>query len=160
MSLKPCLQCGNSCKILPVQLGDIFTLTYLRICSLECMIIITYDFLYEIGEHRNFRDSLYDKQDNEDAIESKKFIYEVTEDTLKNMKEHFEANPNLLSTPIPKEIANIFASNPSILSNSAEIIRWVRPTKEDKIKWQSNYVANLKDKLKHAVQELEDLESE
>lgn len=31
MATKPCIQCGTECDILAVQLGDIFTLTYLRV---------------------------------------------------------------------------------------------------------------------------------
>jgi hypothetical protein len=64
--MKPCIQCGNDCEILPVMLGDTFTLTYLRVCSSECMFLVAYDYLYDICHHKDFRNKLYELQNEED----------------------------------------------------------------------------------------------
>ena len=160
MCNKPCLHCGTDCQILPVQLGDIFTLTYMRICSAECMFMMAYDYLYEVGYHKQFRNSLWDKQDAEDAALRKEFVDTVTEEALKNMREHFETNPNLLSTPAPDCILKMFEGVPPIPMCSSQPMRFTRPTKKEKIRWQTEHVQRLKDNLREALHDLEKLENE
>ena len=119
MTLKPCIQCGNDCEILPVQLGDLFTLTFLRICSAECMFMEAYDFLYSIGYHKSFRAKLHDKQNEEDAAERKVYVDQVTEESLKMMREYltcplpvpsFRSNLNTVSLPylLPVKSTKLF----------------------------------------------------
>jgi len=160
MSKKPCIQCGNDCEILPVQLGDIFTLTYLRICSPECMFIEAYDYLYEIGYHKSFRGALYDKQNEEDMAERKAYVNDVTEGALRMMREHFETNPNLLSTPAPDCILKMFEGVPPIPQCATQTMRFTRPTKQDKVRWQKERVDRLKKDLQEALHELDGLENE
>ena len=160
MSTKPCIQCGTECEILPVQLGDIFTLTYMRICSAECMFMMAYDYLYEIGFHKSFRNSLWNKQDAEDAAKRKEFVDTVTEETLKNMREHFQSNPNLLSTPAPNCILKMFENVPTISKCSSQTMRFTRPSKQEKIRWQTEHVNRLKENLRDALHDLEKLENE
>ncbi len=156
---KPCIQCGNECEILPVQLGDIFTLTFLRICSPECMFMEAYDYIYEMGYHKHFRNKLYDKQNEEDAAERKEYVDQVTEESLKMMRKHLEANPNLLSTPAPQNILKTFEGVPPIPQCSGQTIRFTRPTKQEKIRWQKERVDRLKTDLYEALKELEELKN-
>lgn len=160
MSTKPCVQCGKECEILPVQLGDIFTLSYLRVCGPECMFIVAYDYLYEIGYHKQFRGHLYDKQNEEDFALRKEFVETVTEESLRMMREHLQANPNLLSTPAPDCISKIFDGVPPIPNCSGSTVRFTRPSKEDKLRWQKDYVEKLRGNLREALNDLEKLENE
>ena len=128
MTLKPCIQCGNDCEILPVQLGDLFTLTFLRICSAECMFMEAYDFLYSIGYHKSFRAKLHDKQNEEDAAERKVYVDQVTEESLKMMREYLEANPKLLSNPAPDCMLKMFEGATPFSQCSGQIMKFTRPT--------------------------------
>lgn len=111
MCLKPCIQCGKDCEILPVQLGDLFTLCFLRVCSGECMFLIAYEFMRDNCEHKQFRGKLYDMQNEEDKKERDDWVKEVTDESLKMMRESFEANPNLLSHPVPEGIVEMSQKN-------------------------------------------------
>lgn len=160
MSKKPCIQCGNECEILPVQLGDIFTLTFLRICSPECMFMEAYDYLYEMGEHKTFRGKLYDKQNEEDAAERKEYVDSITDEPLRMMREDLPVNPNLLSTPVPDCILKMFEGVPPIPQCSSQSMRFTRLTKQEKIRWQKERVDRLKKDLREALHELEGLEND
>lgn len=154
VSTKPCIECGKECEILPVQLGDSFTLTYLRVCGPECMFIVAYDYLYEIGYHKEFRNKLYDKQNEEDKVLRDEFIDTTTEMYLESLKKRLEANPGLLTTPTPNCITDLFASVPSIPSCSSTTTRFTRLTKDEKIKWARQRVQRLQEDLLEAQLDL------
>lgn len=160
MSLKPCIECGKDCEILPVQLGDLFTLTYMRICSAECMFLQAYDFLIEIGYHKQFRGSLYDKQNEEDKKERTKYVDMVTQESLRMMREHFEASPNLLSTPVPPLIHELFSNAPVIPSNAGTTMTFTRPSFEERIQWAKDHLARMQKEYNEAQKDLERLEKE
>lgn len=90
MSLKPCIECGKECEILPVQLGDLFTLCFLRVCSGDCMFLIACEFMRENCEHKQFRNKFYELQNEEDKKERDEYVKEVTDESLKMMREHSE----------------------------------------------------------------------
>src|SRR5277367_6119294 len=94
MTTKPCIECGKDCEILPIQLGDMFTLRFLRVCSGECMFLIAYEFIRDIYEHKGFSGKLYNMQNEEDKNLRDDFVKEVTDESIKNMREHFKTNPN------------------------------------------------------------------
>lgn len=162
MSLKPCIQCGKDCEILPVQLGDLFTLCYLRVCGGECMFLIAYEFMCDIFEHKQFRNKLYEMQNEEDKKDRDDLVKEITDEWLRSRREHqhLEANPLLLSHPIPEGIAEIFENSPGIPQAAGTTMRFTRPSREDKIKWANKHVERLKDDLRNALHELEGLENE
>jgi hypothetical protein len=160
MGLKPCIECGKECEILPMQLGDLFTLTYLRVCSAECLFLIVYEFLVDIGDHKQLRGKLYDLQNKEDKKDRDDWVKVVTDESLKIMKEHLDANPLLLSTPIPNIIVETFRNNPGIPQSGRETMRFSRPTKMERIKWARNHVKKLNADLKKALCELEAIENE
>ena len=157
---KPCIECGKECEILPVQLGDSFTLTYLRVCGPECMFIVAYDYLYEIGYHKDFRNKLYDKQNEEDKALRDEFIDTTTKMCLESLKKSLEANPGLLTTPTPNCITEMFASAPQIPSCSSSVFRFTRPSKEDKLKWARAHVTRMRERLQEAEQDLAKAENE
>jgi hypothetical protein len=99
--MKPCIECGKDCEIWPIQLGDFFTLTYLRVCSPDCMFLVAYEFMRDIGEHKSFRNKLWELQNEEDRAERTRFVEGVTQDSIKLMREQFESCPDLLSRPVP-----------------------------------------------------------
>jgi len=144
--MKPCIECGKDCEILPVQLGDIFTLTYLRVCSGECMFLIAYEFMRDISEHKQFRVHLYDKQDEEDNKLRDEYVKQVTDEYLKTMRDDFKVNPNLLSTPVASGIFKMFNAS-SIPQSSGTTMKFTRPSLEDRIMWQTQHVESLKTKL-------------
>lgn len=154
--MKPCIECGKECEILPVQLGDFFTLTYLRVCSSDCMFLVAYGFLREIHEHKQFRNYLYDLQNEEDKAASSKFVDEVTQESLKRMREDLEKNPNLLSTPIPQGISEMF-KGPHISQNCGQMVRFTRPSIDDRIKWQTQSVERLRTQLANEEEDLKKL---
>ncbi len=156
---KPCIQCGNECEILPVQLGDTFTLAYLRVCGPECMFLVAYDYLYEIGYHKQFRGALYEKQDEEDKKERDQWIKEVTDEAIRMMGEHFAANPKMLSTPAPDCVLKMFSDCPP-LPASCGVMRFTRPSKEDRLRWQAEHVQRLRSQLSEAEKDWEALQSE
>jgi hypothetical protein len=159
MTTKPCILCRIECDILPVQLGDFFTLTYLRVCGAECMFLVAYDYLYEIGEHKSFRNSLHDKENDEDKAECKRFRDEVTKQALESMRKDLENSINLLSTPIPPLIHEMF-SNSTPLPQTGGTMKFTRPSKKDKISWQAKHVVGLRERLAEAEKDLEALINE
>lgn len=154
MTLKPCIECGKDCEILPVQLGDFFTLTYLRVCSGECMFLQAYEYLREVGYHKQFRNSLHDKENEEDKKERDEYVKMVTNESLRMMREHLEACPALLSHPVPNEVVEMFKSTPQIPCSSGATMRFTRPSIEDRIKWAHERVNQLKQDTNEAEQEL------
>lgn len=146
-TLKPCIECGKDCEILPVQLGDMFTLSYLRVCSGECMFLIAYEFLREIFEHKQFLSKLYDMQNYEDNTLRDEYIDFTTKEFLKAQREHFEENPTLLSTPIPNVIFEMFGNQHSIPQSCGTTMRFTRPSKKERIKWTISYIKQLKKQL-------------
>jgi hypothetical protein len=161
MSDKPCLQCGTECKILPVQLGDIFTLAYIRFCSAECLFMMTYEYLYKIGYHKSFRNSLLVLEEVEDAAMRKDFVDTVTDDALKVLHECLQDNSNLLSTHVNDSILKIFEGVPPIPSLcSNQTIRFTRLSKQEKIRLQTDHINRLKDSLRDALHDLEKMEND
>lgn len=145
---------------MPVQLGDLFTLSFLRVCGAECMFLLAYDYLYEIGYHKSFCGNLFDKQNEEDLAERTKYVDRVTEEALRIMREDLQANPKLLSTPVPEGILKIFEEVTPIPQCSGQTMKFTRPSKEEKIRWQTARVDRLKNDLSGALEELRGLESE
>lgn len=139
---------------MPVQLGDSFTLTYLRVCGPECMFIVAYDYLYEIGEHKSFRNSLYDMQNAEDRAERDRVMKEVADESLRMLGESFKANPGLLTMPMPHSITQLFAEAPTVCCYSSTTIKFTRPTKKQKIKWAKDRVKRLEGDLLEAELDL------
>jgi hypothetical protein len=129
--MKPCIECGKDCDILPVQLGDFFTLTYLRVCSPECMFLVAYEFMRDIGEHKQFRNKLWELQNEEDKALRTNHVDEVTQESLRSMREHFEKCPDLLSRPVPNLVSDLFKSAPTISSNCGQTMRFTRPTSDE-----------------------------
>lgn len=159
MSLKPCIHCGKECDIMPMQLGDSFTLCYLRVCGPECLFSIAYDYLHEVGYHKQFRSSLYDKQNPEDKEKRDEWVKEVTEGALKAQREYLESNPHLLSTPAPESILKMFRNSSKVPLFEGKTMTFTRPSLENKIKWQKAYVEKLTNNLKEALLDLEKLEN-
>lgn len=157
--MKPCIECGKDCEILPVQLGDLFTLTNLRVCSAECMFLIAYEFMREECIHKQFRNKLHTLENEEDAKERAAYVKMITEESLKEMAKHFKENPLLLSHPVPNEIVDMFKNAPPIPS-CGPTARFTRPKVEDRIKWAKEHVNRLKKDLREALHDLEKLENE
>ena len=160
MNLKPCIECGKDCEILPVQLGDLFTMSYIRVCSGECMFLQAYDFLREIGYHKQFRGSLYDKQNKEDKKECDAYVKMITDESLKQMREHFEACPKLLSTPAPNLVVEMFKTPSTIPCNSGQTVTFARPSLEDRIKWTKESLAKHQKRYNQTKKELLRLQRE
>jgi len=158
--LKPCINCDTPCEILPIQLGDFFTLVYLRVCSGECMFLMAYEFLHDLYEHKNFRNSLYEMENEEDAATRKIYQDKVTEESLRMMREDFQKNPNLLSTPAPKCVIDMFQYVPQLPTNSGNTVRFTRFTKEERIEYQKKYVESQRMKLSEAENDLEKIKNE
>jgi hypothetical protein len=150
---KPCIECGKECSIFPIELGDSFTLTYLRVCGTECLFRITYDYLYSICHHKDFRNHLYDLQNAEDRALRDEFIDVTTKMALEEFRKH----PQLLSTPIATAVFDMFKDAPQ-LPDVGGVCRFVRPTKEEKIQWAKRHVNQLTADLLLAQKDLEDLE--
>lgn len=155
--MKPCIECGKECEILPVQLGDLFTISYLRVCSGECMFLQAYEFLREIGYHKQFRGSLYDKQNKEDKKERDDYVKMITDESLKSMREHFESCPELLSTSAPSFVSELFKNSPTISSNCGTTMRFTRPKLEERIRWQKESIERLKKQLEDEEESLNKL---
>ena len=74
------------------------------------------------------------------------------------MKKSLEVNPKLLTSPMPSiDLFKDFAKMPDC---GGVTMRFTRPSKKDRIKWQSAHVDTLREKLIEAVQDLEKMESE
>lgn len=155
--MKPCIECGKDCEILPVQLGDFFTLTYLRVCSPECMFLVAYEFMRDIGEHKQFRNKLYELQNEEDKSLRTQYVDEVTQESLKSMREHFESCPDLLSHRIPNLVHDLFKTAPNINSNCEQTMRFTRPKLDDRIKWAKEHVVRMQNNVEEAMEDLQKL---
>jgi Sec-independent protein translocase protein TatA len=155
--MKPCIECGKDCDILPVQFGDFFTLTYLRVCSPECMFLVAYEFMRDIGEHKQFRNKLWELQNEEDKALRTNHVDEVTQESLRSMREHFEKCPDLLSRRVPNLVSDLFKSAPTISSNCGQTMRFTRPKLDDRIKWQLESVQRIKTQLADERDQLEKL---
>ncbi len=142
---KPCIQCDKECDILPIELGDSFTLTYLRICSPECMFMTAYDYLHDIGCHRDFRTHLSVLQSEEDRKAKDEFIRRTTEAFLQDFGDHLKLNPNLLSVPVPKVIEEMFGGreNLNFPFSSGKAMKWAQPSKEDRILWAKKHIKSI-----------------
>ena len=160
MTTKPCIQCGIVCEILPVQLGDSFTLTYLRVCGGECMFLVAYDYLYEIGYHKDFRNKLYEQQNEEDKNLRDEFIHITTEQFLEDFKKNLQENPKLLSMPTPNCIHEMFSATPQIPIASSGSMRFTRASKEKRLQWAKEHVERVKEKLEEAMKDMEKIENE
>jgi hypothetical protein len=160
MNLKPCIECGKECEIWPIQLGDLFTLCHLRVCGGECLFLIAYDYLYEIGYHKQFRGKLYDLENEEDAALRKEFVDMITEKSLQRMREDLKASPNLLSTPAPNGLLKIFEGISSIPQNAGKTMKFTRPSIENRIQWAKEHVERIKMALAEALKDLEKVENE
>jgi hypothetical protein len=158
MTLKPCLECGKECEILPVQLGDLFTLTYLRVCCGECMFLIAYTFMRDQAIHKQFRNTLYENQNAEDKKDRDEWVKFVSDEALIKMREDLEKNPFLLSTPLPSLISEHFKDDPNL--NVGRTMRFTRPSKQDKINWAKERIARLSKELEEECKELEKLDNE
>jgi hypothetical protein len=158
--IKPCIECGKDCEILPIQLGDFFTLTNLRVCSAECMFLIAYEFMRENCIHKSFRNKLNTLENEEDAKERAEYVKMITDESLRMMKEDFEQNPNILSHPVPSLITEMFSSRPEIPVNSGKTRRFTRPCLEDRITWAKEHIQRMKDQLRDALHDLEKLEND
>lgn len=158
--LKPCIECGKDCSILPVQLGDFFTLTNLRVCSGECMFLIAYNFLYENHLHRDFRNKLNTLENKEDAEERAKYQKIITDEALKDQEKYFKENSTLLSLPVPKKMTDMFLSMKPIPQTASKTCCFTRPKIEDRIKWQTKYIEDQKMKLEEAKKYLLKIENE
>jgi hypothetical protein len=119
---------------------------------------MAYDYLYEIGYHKSFRNHLYDQQNEEDKLCRDSWIKSITDEFLKNQADSFKSNPNLFSMPIPE--LKMFEGCEPLQQNSGATMRFTRPSKEDQIKWQSAHVESLKQKLNEATNDLEKLTNE
>ena len=64
--LKPCRHCSNPCEIYALQIGDIFNLMYLRVCNIECLFMLAYDFLHKEGLHKDFLVWLEKQEEKDD----------------------------------------------------------------------------------------------
>jgi hypothetical protein len=123
------------------------------------MFLVAHDYLYEISYHKDFRNWLYKKQDEEDAAERKAYVDGVTEEALRMMREDLQHNPKLLSTPAPECLLKIFEDVKPIPQCSAPM-RFARPSKADRLKWQEEHVQRLRNQLNEAEKDWEALQSE
>ncbi len=155
--MKPCIECGKDCEILPVQLGDFFTLTFLRVCSPECMFLVAYSFMRGISEHKQFRNHLYQLQNEEDKALRAKHVDEVTQDSLKSMREHFENCPDLLSRPVPNLVHDLFKAAPTISASGGQTMRFTRPKLDDRIIWAKEHVVRMQNNVEQAIEDLQNL---
>ena len=158
MSKKPCIQCDNECEIYPVMLGDAFTLTYLRLCGPECLFLQAYDYLYSKCQHKDFRNHLYELQDEDDKKERDEFIEVTSNQFLEDFGKHLAANSNLLSTPVPQGVLDMFKDVPQIPRCSGPM-RFTRPSKEDRLRWQEQLVQRLRTDLEKAEKEWEEMQN-
>lgn len=158
--MKPCIECGKDCEILPVQLGDFFTLTYLRVCSAECMFLVAYTFMREIGEHKQFRNHIFGLQNEEDKALRTEHVDEVTQESLKSMREAFENCPDLLSRPVPNLVHDLFKSTPTISNQCGQTMRFTRPKLDDRIKWAKEHVVRMQNNVEQALEDLQKLLNE
>jgi hypothetical protein len=157
MSKKPCLVCEKECDVFAIQLGDFATLTYLRVCGEGCLFMLAYEYLHEINENKVFRNSLSNKENEEDRKERRQLQDLQMKHFLEEQRRHFEENPALISTPAPKCLIEMFANSPSIPNNCGKTMRFVRATKEERIEWKKKYVEEQKKRLEEGEKELREI---
>lgn len=157
---KLCIICQEPCDIYAIRLGDFATLTYLRICSPECLFKVTHEYLYSINKHKEFRNHLYDLQNEEDKAERDADLDASMKESLKLMSESLKKNPRLFTHPAPDFIKMFLG--PKIPENSSQTMRFRRYeyTKEDRIEWKKDYISELNRKLAEAAEELAKIEAE
>lgn len=160
MSLKPCIECGRECEILPIQLGDLFTLCYVRLCGAECLFLFAYDFMRDKCVHYEFRAKLCNIQNEEDKKERDDYVNEVTDESLRMMTLSFKENPLLLSLPVPDTTTEMFKSKCEIPQSCGKTMRFTRPSLQDRITWAKEHVERMKESLFKAVSDLERLQNE
>lgn len=160
MIKKPCIYCGDDCDIFSIQLGDAFTLTYLRLCDWECFFWLTYDYLYSLGRHRDFRHYLYEKQSPEDEKEKDEFIKFSTSQFLEEFKKGLGINPYVIPSPIPEVLLKLFYDTPFFNLDRSTSIKLCRSSKEDKLKWAKEHVEKMHTALENALKDLRDIENE
>lgn len=99
MAKHPCIYCKKDCDILPLQLGDVFTLTYLRLCNAECLFFLTCEYLYETGMSYDFNAYLWKKQIPEDRKERDDFIERTSNESIKTFARALKlANEEMLKS--------------------------------------------------------------
>ena len=152
---KNCLHCGKKCEIFALQLGDFFTLTYIRVCNFTCLFSLANEFIYELGEHRAFGQFLKEKENEEDKEACALFIKQMIKNSLETMEKDFKGNPNLLLTPATEGLLKILENSTPFPENSGKTIRFTRTSKEEQIKCHKKYIENLKSRLKDSENELE-----
>jgi hypothetical protein len=124
------------------------------------MFLIAYEFMRDNCQHKQFRGKLYDLQNEEDKKERDDWVKEVTDESLKMMREHLEINPNILSHPVPTTISEMFASRPEIPYSCSTTMTFTRPCIEDRIKWAKERVEGMKKELREALNDLDKLEKQ
>jgi hypothetical protein len=126
MENKPCIVCKKDCEIWPVQLGDLFTLCYLRVCSHQCLFLLAYEFMHTIYQHKQFRGKLYNMQNEEDKKLRDDFVKEVTDESLKMMRDSI-----LLSLPVSEGLEiNLTYDTASTQPLLGSTMRFTRFSKE------------------------------
>lgn len=158
-NLKPCLVCDKPCEIYSIQLGDVFTTSYLRICSDGCLFDLAHEFLYSICEHKNFRNWLSKKELKEDSKERDAFIDEITNYAIESIKESLKGSENLLSRPKSPLTEKMFGQG-EIPQKTGPTMRFKRPSLKDRIKWQKEFITRQKTLLKDAEDDLREMENE
>lgn len=154
---KPCLVCEKQCSIYAVQLGDSFTLTYLRLCSGECLFELAYEYLHSLYEHKTFMNSLFSKENEEDRKAREKSEQIRLEAFLKAQKESLEKNPSLLTAPIPDFFKDI---NRMPIFHLGKPIKFIKSSPEIRLEREINYIKNLNNKLEEAVKDLKKILNE
>ena len=66
--LKPCIHCDKECEYYYIQLGDEYSAFHLRVCSNKCLVMMTLEFLREVGEYKNFKYYLQKMELEEDRV--------------------------------------------------------------------------------------------
>ena len=158
MSKKPCIECGEPCDIFPIQLGDFATLTFLRLCDFKCLFMQAYQFMYEIHEHKTFRNRLYELQNDDDKVEVDHFHA----DNLKKLSKH-KPDPKMLSYPINQGILNMFnAPEYQTLIDNGKVVRFKKffMSKDVRLQHQKKMIDVLKTKLKEAEEDLVKIQEE
>ena len=84
----------------------------------------------------------------------------ITDESLKQMREHFEKTPELLSTPVPNLIVEMFKTPPTIPVNSAQTVTFTRPSLEDRIRWAKDHLSRTQKEYNEAQKDLEKLRME
>lgn len=154
MGLKPCTNCGEECEIFPIQLGDQFTLTYLRVCDYKCLFETAYEFLYSLSDHKNFRNFLLDLENEEDKADRKVYLEELQKEQLSKISE--KLNSDLLKAQLPIELFKSF-KNAEPIEKHSKTLKFCRIPEEELIRLQKEFIEAQRKKLKEAERDLEDM---